>query len=121
MTRTSGAEGTRQWHLPAPGTRNPAARAAAAEMATAQQDGGKGKASSQIWSVPRMTFFQCFALHLLCTDPWENSEDGEEACPPPGSFSARFQLLTHTNILPGPGNSLLLNLTLGNVSELFWM
>lgn len=78
-----------QWHLPAPGTRSPV-RAAPAGMATAQQDGGKGEASSQIWSIPRMTFFQCFALHLPCTDPWEDREDGEEACLPPGSFSARF-------------------------------
>lgn len=74
-------------------------------------DGQKGEANSQIWSVPRMTFFQCFALHLPCTDPWEDRED---VCLPPGSFSARFQLLTLTNRSPGPGNLFPCNLTLGN-------
>lgn len=79
-------------------------------MATAQPDGGKGEASSQIWSIPSMTFFQGFALHLLCADPWEN---GGEARLPPGSFSVRLQIFTPTNISPGPGNLFPLNLTPG--------
>lgn len=94
--------------------RSPVARAAPAGME------GRKKLAAKSGLIPAWRFSKDLQLHLLCTDPWEDREDGEEAYLTPSSFSARLQILTPANISPGPGNLFLL-ISLLEISSLFWM